>query len=89
MKYKVGDKVKVIELDRICTYYDDSRRNPLGVTSNMCAKNGQIVTIREVVEYKQAYRIIEDGGYYLWNDAMLLPVRFNKYKVKGGIHYDN
>ena len=84
MRYHVGDKVKVKTLRAYDSYTDEYGNNPLGVAATMSEMSGQIVEIHKLIPNKNAYFIKEDNGYYLWNDAMLIPAKQNKYEVKGG-----
>ena len=84
MRYHVGDKVRIKNLNKYDSYTDENGENPLGVTDTMWEMVGQIVEIRRIIPHRNAYFIREDKGNYLWNDAMLLPAKQNKYEVKGG-----
>lgn len=84
MRYRVGDKVKIRQLKMFASYTDENGENPLGVVDSMHQMSGQIVEISRVFENRNAYFIKEDRCNYLWNDAMLLPAKQNRYTVKGG-----
>lgn len=65
MKYKVGDKVRVREDLSTDKMYDGCY-----VHSLMVVFFGKTVTIHEVRENINRYRIKEDCGAWYWNDSM-------------------
>lgn len=69
MKYKVGDKVRVKEDLSISKMYDDCY-----VNSSMVVLSGRIVTIHEVRENVNRYKIEEDDMAWNWTDSMFEPL---------------
>ena len=71
-KFKVGDKVRVNEID--------------GATGNQKDMAGELVTIKSVEEYNldginySWYEIEEDFGEYEWQDDMLSPIETYTHK---------
>lgn len=72
MKYKIGDKVKVI--DNLIEY---KKYGDCTIVPEMKSLIGKIVTIKQVLN--ESYRINELG--YCWTDEMLEPIGYNKDKV--------
>lgn len=65
MKYKVGDKVRVIsDLE-----WDDSRFPTCGVTEEMAALRGKCVTIKCIARSGR-YQTLETGKWYSWTEEM-------------------
>lgn len=64
MKYKVGDKVRVVEKPNIKT----------NGTYDMDAYAGQIVTISAYFNDTGIYKIKEDKGEWYWDDELLEPI---------------
>lgn len=69
MKYKVGDRVKVIE----DLTEGDHRFEDIGVEKEMVAFRGKKVTIAEV-SYLGGYLIHEDGEEYVWAEDMFSKI---------------
>lgn len=69
MKYKVGDKVRIREDLLIDKKYDGCR-----FTSSMTVFLGKIVTIREVYENINRYKIEEDYEIWVWAGEMFEPL---------------
>ena len=70
MKYKVGDKVKVREDLSTWEKYD----NGCCVVPSMTVFLGKTVTICEVREDINRYKIEEDYGTWNWTDSMFEPL---------------
>ena len=70
MKYKVGDKVRVRENLSTWVEYDKG----CCVTPSMTVFLGKTVTICEVCENINRYRIEEDYGTWNWTDGMFEPL---------------
>ena len=69
MKYKVGETVRVRRDLR------HGERIPFGVTEDMAAMAGAIVTISEAIEGSpDKYRLEEDRDGYSWCEQMFEPV---------------
>lgn len=69
MKYKAGDKVRVIgDLE-----WDDSRFQTCGVTEEMQELSGKIVTI-EFASGENRYWICEDNNKYEWREGMFAAI---------------
>ena len=69
-KYKVGDKVRVIE-DGECfrRYWSEDRATWNTMVIDMLALAGREVTIRRVTELGQ-YKVLGDVGNWSWTDGM-------------------
>lgn len=65
MKYKVGDKVRVIE----DLEWDDPRFPTCGVTEEMAALRGKCVTIKGIT-CNGRYETVETGRWYAWTEEM-------------------
>lgn len=81
MKYKIGDKVRVIgDLE-----WDDSRFPTCGVTEEMQDLSGKIVTI-ERTSGEDRYWIYEDDNKYEWRGRMFTSIaEFQLCDLKSGM----
>lgn len=68
MKYKVGDRVKVLKYLIHCNLYDGAY-----FFEDMDRYEGKIVTIDKIDEFGK-YRIKEDNGEWAWTDGMFEPI---------------
>lgn len=74
MKYKVGDKVRIKNLD---WYYENRDKidqidcGNVCFVRNMATLCGKIVTISSILPTLEAYRIEEDDGEFNWTDEMI------------------
>lgn len=79
LKFKVGDKVKVLSNLKKNSYYDGTY-----FTSEMSELKGKVVTIVQITGNSK-YKIEEDGRAWVWVDEMLesLPTENDKLKAAG------
>lgn len=79
MKYKVGDKVRVIEFERLEKKFSAGRffSNARRFTEQMQEFCGKVVTIKTV---ENGYYTINEFGY-CWDDNMLEPVNTQKIVI--------
>ena len=70
MKYKIGDKVKIIDNLRQNKFYcmDDNPYKGIFAASGMVDIAGSVVTIKSIGRFDGFYRI--NGYCYLWVDEM-------------------
>lgn len=71
-KYKIGDKVRVIE--NLCI---TSMPEPISIVPNMLVYSGKIVTISGINSRlsRIIYSIKEDGNTYDWPESILEPIK--------------
>ena len=69
MKYKIGDKVRVIPDLKEC----DTRFGDIGVAEEMAAFRGKKVTITHLYKTGE-YLISEDGEEYVWAEGMFSEI---------------
>ncbi len=81
MKYKVGDKVKVIEFERLEKKFALGRAFSNGrlFTTKMQEFCGKVATIKAVLN--SSYIIHEDGEQWYWDDNMLEPGNTQKIVI--------
>ena len=90
MKFKVGDKVRIIKDLNLYNDYDNC-----GTVSEMLEYKGDIATIMKVFELSNCYKINVDNQQWHWTDEMFEPVeeaieyKGKKYDVYKEIDCDN
>lgn len=73
-KFKSGDKVRVVSPNAPTKEYFEKAYSKPGSTKAAPVKLNDIVTIKSIygVAYgRNVYRIIEDGGVFLWDEDWL------------------
>ena len=81
MKYKIGDKVRVIPDLKEC----DPRFGAIGVEEEMAAFRGKKVTITHLYESEE-YLISEDGEEYVWAEEMFSEIAdFTRGDLRSGM----
>ena len=61
MKYKVGDRVRIV----------DGRVPGIDMSEEMSYWLGKTMTVRNVIDEYERYEMEEDGGFWIWDDEMI------------------
>lgn len=61
MKYKVGDRVRIVS----------KRTNRMNADGGMDRWLGKIMTVRNIVDEEDRYEMEEDNGFWIWDDDMI------------------